>query len=182
MSRPTLEGTSGIDRQPRVNERIRAREVRVIGTQGEQLGIMSTQEALRRAQEAQLDLVEVAPHANPPVVKIMDYGRFKYEQAKRDREAHRKQRGGDLKGMRMSPNIGERDFAVKTRHVHEFLKEGHKVRVAMWFRGRQMAHPRVGEMLLRRLAESVADVGTIESQPRLEGRNMIMVLSPRKSG
>ena len=169
-----------IDKQPRINDRIRAREVRVIGENGEQLGIMSLQEALARAQERQLDLVEVAGAAQPPVAKIMDYGRYRYEQAKRDRDAHRKQRGGDLKGMRMGPNIGEHDFKVKTQAVHSFLKEGNKVRVAMWFRGRQMAYPRVGETLLRRLAESVADVGTVESPPRLEGRSMIMVLSPKK--
>jgi len=153
----------------------------VIGPEGEQMGIMTPDEAIRRAQEFQLDVVEVAPTAQPPVVKIMDFGRYKYEQTKRDREAHRKQRGGDLKGMRFSPNIGEHDFKVKAQAVHEFLKDGNKVRVAMWFRGRQMAHPKIGEMLLRRLAEEVADVGTVESHPRLEGRNMIMLLSPKRA-
>jgi translation initiation factor IF-3 len=154
--------------------------VRVIGPNGEQLGILPFAAALQRAQEAQLDLVEVAPTAQPPVVKIMDYGRYKYEQAKRDRQAHRKQRGGDLKGMRLSPNIGEHDFRVKAGAVHGFLREGHKVRVALWFRGRQMAYPKVGEALLARLAQAVADVGVVENPPRLEGRNMIMVLAPRR--
>ena len=153
----------------------------MIGPEGEQLGVLPTTAALQRAQEALLDLVEVAPTANPPVVKIMDYGRYKYEQAKRDRQAHRKQRGGDLKGMRFSPNIGAHDFNVKATRVHDFLKDGNKVRVAMWFRGRQMAYPKVGEMLLKRLAEQVADVGSVESPPRLEGRNMIMVLSPKRA-
>jgi len=133
-----------------------------------------------RAQEHTLDLVEVAPTASPPVCKIMDYGRYKYEQSKRDRDAHRKSRGGDLKGMRMSPKIGEHDFQVKIRRVTEFLKDGDKVRVAMWFRGREMAHPKVGEALLQRLALAVAEVGVVESMPKLEGRNMIMLLAPRK--
>ncbi len=153
----------------------------MIGPNGEQIGVLPFAAALQRAQEAQLDLVEVAPTAQPPVVKIMDYGRYKYEQAKRDRQAHRKQRGGDLKGMRLSPNIGQHDFQVKSQRVYGFLQEGNKVRVALWFRGRQMAYPKVGEALLARLAQAVADVGTVESPPRLEGRNMIMVLSPRKA-
>jgi translation initiation factor IF-3 len=169
-----------IERETRINERIRAREVRLIGVNGEQLGVMPTREALARAQEVALDLVEIAPTANPPVCKIMDYGRFKFEQSKKDRDAHRKSRGGELKGMRMSPKIGEHDFQVKARRVREFLQDGNKVRVAMWFRGREMAHPKVGEALLTRLAQSVADLGTVESIPKLEGRNMIMILAPRK--
>ncbi len=152
----------------------------MIGPNGEQLGIVLTRDALARAQEHTLDLVEVAPTANPPVCKIMDFGRYKFEQSKRDRDGHRKTRAGDLKGMRMSPKIGEHDFQVKTRRVHEFLKDGNKVRVAMWFRGREMAHPKVGETLLQRLAQAVADVGVVERTPLLEGRNMIMILTPRK--
>jgi translation initiation factor IF-3 len=156
------------------------REVRLIGANGEQLGIVPTREALARAQEAGLDLVEIAPTAAPPVCKIMDYGRFKYEQGKKERDAHKKSRGQELKGMRMSPKIGEHDFQVKARQVKEFLQEGNKVRVAMWFRGREMAHPKVGEALLLRLAQFVTDVGTVEGTPKLEGRNMIMILAPRK--
>ncbi len=152
----------------------------MIGPKGEQFGVLPTGVALQRAQEAQLDLVEVAPTAQPPVVKIMDHGRYKYEQAKREHQAHRKQRGGDLKGMRLSPNIGEHDFRVKTQRVYGFLKDGNKVRVAVWFRGRQVAYPKFGEVLLKRLAESVGDVGAVESPPRLEGRNMIMLMAPRK--
>jgi translation initiation factor IF-3 len=170
----------GIEREARINDRIRAREIRLIGPNGEQLGIVPTREALIRAQEHALDLVEVAPTASPPVCKIMDFGRFKYEQSKKDRDAHRKSRGQDLKGMRLSPKIGEHDFQVKARQVKEFLADGNKVRVAMWFRGREMAHPKVGEQLLQRLAQFVADTGTVESMPRLEGRNMIMILAPRK--
>ncbi|MDR7543272.1 MAG: translation initiation factor IF-3 [Armatimonadota bacterium] len=170
----------GIEREARVNDRIRAREVRLIGPNGEQFGIVPIRDALSRAQEQGLDLVEVAPTATPPVCKIMDYGRYKYEQSKRDRDAHRKSRGQDLKGMRLSPKIGEHDFQVKARQVKEFLREGNKVRVAMWFRGREMAHPKVGEAFLQRLAQFVADVGTVEGVPKLEGRNMIMILAPKK--
>lgn len=142
---------------------------------------MPTREALARAQQYSLDLVEVAPTATPPVCKIIDYGRFKYEQDRKDRDAHRKSRTSELKGMRMSPKIGEHDFQVKTRRVKEFLEEGNKVRVAMWFRGREMAHPKVGEALLKRMAATLADVDTVEGTPKLEGRNMIMVMSPRKT-
>jgi translation initiation factor IF-3 len=141
---------------------------------------MAVRDAIARAEAAELDLVEVAPTAQPPVVRIMDYGKYKYEQHKRGRgTTHR--RAGELKGMRMSPKIGEHDFQVKARHVLNFLKDGNKVRVAMWFRGREMAHPRVGEVLLHRLAETVQEVGSVEMTPRLEGRNMIMILTPKKS-
>lgn len=175
-----LGGRESIERETRINERIRAREVRLIGPEGELLGIVPTREALAKAQEHTLDLVEVAPTAVPPVCKIMDFGRYKYEQSKREHDAHRKTRAGELKGMRMSPKIGEHDFQVKARRVQEFLKDGNKVRVAMWFRGREMAHPKVGEVLLQRLAQLVADVGAVERIPMLEGRNMIMILTPRK--
>lgn len=124
--------------------------------------------------------MEVAPTANPPVCKIMDYGRFKYEQSKRDRDAHRKSKTQDLKGMRLSPKIGEHDFQVKVRQIKEFLAAGDKVRVAMWFRGREMAHPEVGRALLQRVVQMVADVGVVESAPKLEGRNMIMIVAPKK--
>jgi translation initiation factor IF-3 len=153
----------------------------LIGPDGEQLGVVPIREALTRAQEAVLDLVEIAPTAAPPVCKIMDFGRYKYEQGKREHEAHKKSHGGELKGMRMSPKIGEHDFQVKMRQVKEFLQEGNKVRVAMWFRGREMAHPKVGEVLLQRMAQSLADVGVVEGNPKLEGRNMIMILAPRKA-
>ncbi len=154
--------------------------MRLIGPNGEQLGIIPTREALVKAQEAALDLVEVAPTASPPVCKIMDFGRYKYEQSKRDHDAHRKTKGGDLKGMRMSPKIGEHDFQVKVRRVRDFLKDGNKVRVAMWFRGREMAHPKVGEVLLQRMAQDLMDIGVVERTPLMEGRNMIMILTPKK--
>ena len=153
----------------------------MIGTNGEQLGVMLATDALAKAEEANLDLVEVAPNASPPVCRIMDFGKYKYEQAKREREAHKKSKASELKGMRLSPKIGEHDLQVKTRAVSGFLKDGDKVRVSMWFRGREMAHPQVGEQILRRMAQQLADVGIVERHPLMEGRNMIMILAPKKN-
>lgn len=153
----------------------------MIGSNGEQLGVMPLRDALAKAQEAALDLVEVAPTASPPVCRVMDYGKYKYEQAKRERVAHKKSKTSGLKGMRLSPKIGEHDLQVKTRAVISFLKDGDKVRVSMWFRGREMAHPHVGEQILRRMAQQLADVGVVERQPLMEGRNMIMILAPKKT-
>ncbi|HET6947142.1 MAG TPA: translation initiation factor IF-3 [bacterium] len=161
-----------------MNERIRAREIRVIGPEGEQLGVMTVRDALQKAQEAALDLVEVAPTSQPPVCRIMDFGKYKYELSKKSRGSHHK--GGDLKGMRFSPKIGEHDFQTKVKHVHEFLKEGNKVRVSVWFRGREMAYPQRGHQLLQRVTEMIADVGAVERPPLFEGRNMIMILTPKK--
>ena len=142
---------------------------------------MPTRDALTRAQEAGLDLVEVAPTANPPVCRIMDFGKYKYEQAKRERSAHKKSKTSEIKGMRLSPKIGEHDLQVKTRAVSGFLRDGDKVRVSMWFRGREMAHPNVGEQILRRMAQQLADVGVVERPPIMEGRNMIMILTPKRA-
>jgi len=161
-----------------VNDRIRAREIRVIGPDGEQLGVMMVRDALLRAQELGLDLVEVAPTSQPPVCRIMDYGKYKYELSKKGRGTHH--RGGDLKGMRFSPKIGEHDFQTKVKHVIEFLKQGNKVRVSVWFRGREMAYPQMGHKLLQRVSEMVADVGVVERPPLFEGRNMIMILTPKR--
>jgi len=153
----------------------------LIGVNGEQLGVMPVAEALAKAEESELDLVEVAPTAAPPVCRIMDYGKYKYEQAKREREAHKKSKTSELKGMRLSPKIGEHDLQVKTRAVNAFLRDGDKVRVSMWFRGREMAHPDVGERVLRRMAQQLTDVAVVERQPLMEGRNMIMILAPKKT-
>ncbi|HYM69313.1 MAG TPA: translation initiation factor IF-3 [bacterium] len=169
------------ERETRINNRIRAREVRLIGANGEQLGVLSLQEALAKAQEAGVDLVEVAPTASPPVCRVMDFGKYKYEQAKRERLAHKKSKTSELKGMRLSPKIGEHDLQVKTRAVSGFLKDGDKVRVSMWFRGREMAHPQVGEQILRRMAQQLVEVAVVERQPLMEGRNMIMILAPKKN-
>lgn len=153
----------------------------MIGANGEQLGVLSLQEALAKAQEAGVDLVEVAPTAAPPVCRVMDFGKYKYEQAKRERLAHKKSKTSELKGMRLSPKIGEHDLQVKTRAVSGFLKDGDKVRVSMWFRGREMAHPQVGEQILRRMAQQLGEVAVVERQPLMEGRNMIMILAPKKN-
>ncbi len=140
---------------------------------------MAARDALVKAAEAELDLVEVAPTSVPPVCRIIDYGKYKYELQKKGRgSSHR--RAGDVKGMRLSPKIGEHDFQVKARHVVEFLRAGNKVRASVWFRGREMAYPRAGERLLTRLAEIAADVGMVERPPLMEGRNMIMILTPKK--
>ncbi len=142
---------------------------------------MPTRDALAKAQEAGLDLVEVAPTANPPVCRIIDFGKYKYEQAKRERSAHKKSKTSEIKGMRLSPKIGEHDLQVKTRAVTGFLRDGDKVRVSMWFRGREMAHPNLGEQILRRMAQQLADVAVVERPPIMEGRNMIMILAPKRA-
>jgi translation initiation factor IF-3 len=153
----------------------------LIGAAGEQLGVLTLQDALAKAAEAGVDLVEVAPTASPPVCRVMDFGKYKYEQAKRERLAHKKAKTSELKGMRLSPKIGDHDLQVKTRAVSSFLKDGDKVRVSMWFRGREMAHPGVGEQILKRMASQLLDVGVVERQPLMEGRNMIMIMAPKKN-
>lgn len=158
---------------------IRISPVRVIADDGAQLGVLSIDEALAAAQERGLDLVEVAPMARPPVVKIMDYGKFKFEQAKAARAAKKKQHVIHLKEVKYRPGIDEHDFAFKTRHAREFLEAGNKVKVTMMYRGRQMAHIELGREVLDRVATALKDIGKIEAEPRLEGRNMSMVLAPK---
>ncbi|MGO0122902.1 translation initiation factor IF-3 [Desulfothermobacter acidiphilus] len=164
-----------------MNEEIRAREVRLVDTDGTQVGIVPLSEALRLAEERGLDLVEVAPQARPPVCKIMDYGKFRYEMSKKDREARKKQHLVAIKEVKFRPNIEEHDFQVKARNVIRFLEDGDKVKVTIMFRGREIIHPQLGERLLDRLKEEAAEVGMVERAPKLEGRNMIMILAP-KSG
>nr|WP_222927759.1 translation initiation factor IF-3 [Biomaibacter acetigenes] len=164
-----------------VNHEIKAREVRVIDPNGQQLGIMSLKEALRHAQEAQLDLVKIVPDAKPPVCKIMDYGKFKYEQSKREKEARKNQRIINIKEIRMNPNIEEHDFQVRVKNAQRFLKDGDKVKVTIKFRGREITHTKLGEEVLKKMADSVQEIGFIEKQPLIEGRNMIMVLSPKQN-
>jgi translation initiation factor IF-3 len=163
-----------------VNERIRIARVRVVGPDGEQVGIMETDRALRMAQDMDLDLVEVAPTADPPVARIMDYGKWKYEQAVRQREARKKQSNVVVKEMKMRPKIDRHDYETKKGHVVRFLREGAKVKVTIMFRGREMVHPEIGHRLLQRLAEDVQDIAKVETQPKLDGRNMTMVLMPLK--
>jgi len=167
--------------EPRINDRIRAAQVRVVGADGEQLGVMDTQAALRMATSSDLDLVEVAPLAKPPVVKLMDYSKFKYEQGIKAKEARRKQSMVVLKEMKMRPKIDDHDYETKKGHVERFLKQGHKVKVTIMFRGREMAHTELGRRLLERLATDIVDIAQVDSPARQDGRNMIAVFSPRKN-
>ena len=164
----------------RINERIRAREVRLVGHDGEQIGVKPLPEALHIAREHDLDLVEVAPNANPPVCKIMDFGKFKYEQDVRRKESRRKTTNVVIKEMKFRPKIDEHDYTTKTKHVERFLNEGSKVKITIMFRGREMAHPELGKKILDRIAEQVKDVGNVEAAPRVDGRNKLMVLAPAK--
>lgn len=165
----------------RVNEEIRVREIRLISDTGEQLGIMSPKEALQIALGKGLDLVEVAPTAKPPVCKIMDIGKHKYEQSKRDREARKKQRIINVKEVKLRPNIEDHDFEVKTKNAIRFLEDGDKVKVTIMFRGRELSHPELGRELLSRVAALVKDVASVEKNPKLEGKNMTMILSPKQT-
>jgi translation initiation factor IF-3 len=167
----------------RINDRIRAREVFLVGADGEQLGVRPLPEALAQAREQELDLVEVAPNANPPVCRIMDYGRYVYEQEQRRRQSKRKATNVVIKEMKFRPKIDEHDYTTKMKHVVRFLGEGNKVKLTIMFRGREMAHPELGLKILQRVADDVADVAEVESNPRQDGRNMTMVLHPtRKDG
>jgi translation initiation factor IF-3 len=157
---------------------IRVPQVRVVDDEGQQLGVMPTPQALAMAQERGLDLVEVAPTAAPPVVRFLDFGQYKYELTKREKEAKRKQRAVEFKEVRLTPKIGQGDFDTKTRQIAEFLGEGHKVKVTIMFRGREVYHPELGMRILEHVAENVASLAKIEASPKLDGRNMTMVLAP----
>jgi translation initiation factor IF-3 len=177
-----LRGTRPIQdttKRVRVNRQIRISPIRVIGADGSQLGIMDVESALGIAQEAGLDLVEVAPMARPPVARIMDYGKFKFEQAKMARQAKKKQHVILLKEVKFRPGIDEHDFDTKTRHARRFLEEGNKVKVTLMFRGRQIAHPELGRQVVDRVAQLLADISKIESDARLEGKAMTMILTPK---
>ena len=178
-----LEGcriATPVDNELRINDRIRAREVRLVDPEGRQLGIKPLPEALHIARELDLDLVEVAPMANPPVCKILDYGKWKYEAAQRDKESRRKTSTVQIKEMKYRPKIGGGDFDTKTRKVAHFLDQGHKVKITIMFRGREMAHPDLGKRILDRIAEQLTPGAKVEAAPKLDGRNMVMVLAPDK--
>ena len=166
-----------ISNELRINEEIRAKEIRVVSADGEQLGIMAVRDALKIALEKELDLVEVAPSAKPPVCRIMDYGKYRYEQSKREREARKKQKIIEIKEIRMTPKIEDHDFQVKVRAAQKFLKDGDKVKAMIRFRGREIVHADLGKTLLMQLFESVRDQAVIEREPKIEGKNMIMILS-----
>jgi translation initiation factor IF-3 len=163
----------------RINEQIRVPEVRLIGPEGEQIGVMPTKEALAQAAEAHLDLVEVAPQAIPPVCRIMDYGKFKYQQSKKQQEARRRQTTIQVKEIKVRPKIEEHDMGFKLKNSRRFLTEGDKVKISVIFRGREIAHTDRGIRILAQMAEALADVGTVEQAPKLEGRNMFMLISPK---
>lgn len=165
----------------RINEEIRAREVRVIGSDGEQLGIMSGREAQQLAYEKHLDLVEIAPTAKPPVCRIMDYGKYRYEQQKREKESRKKQKTFDIKEVKLRPGIEEHDFNVKFKNAVRFLEDGDKVKVTIMFRGRELSHPELGEVLLNKMAAQLKEMAVVEKQPKLEGKNMIMIVAPKPS-
>jgi translation initiation factor IF-3 len=172
-------GIQDTTKRVRVNRQIRISPLRVIGADGGQLGIMDVDTALRTAEEQGLDLVEVAPMARPPVVRIMDYGKYKFEQAKQARIAKKKQHVIELKEVKYRPGIDDHDFDTKTRHARRFLEEKNKVKVTMMFRGRQIAHPELGKAVLDRVATELADIAKIETEGRLEGKSMTMILTPK---
>tara|TARA_R110000868_G_scaffold6370_1_gene36360 strand:+ start:52537 stop:53262 length:726 start_codon:yes stop_codon:yes gene_type:complete len=166
---------------PRTNDRIRVPEVRLVGPNGEQVGVVRIEDALRLAQEADLDLVEVSPTSKPPVVKIMDYGKFKYEQAQKQKEARRNQANTILKEVRFRLKIDKHDYETKRKRAEGFLQAGDKVKAMILFRGREQSRPEQGVRLLQRFAEDVAEFGTVESTPTIDGRNMVMVIGPHKN-
>ncbi|MDP3892213.1 translation initiation factor IF-3 [Nocardioides sp.] len=169
-----------ISTELRINDRIRVSEVRLVGPNGETVGIVPTDQALKLAQEADLDLVEIAPQGKPPVCKLMDYGKFKYENAQKAREARRNQTNVIIKEMKLRPKIDQHDYETKKGHVVRFLRAGDKVKITIMFRGREQHRPELGFRLLQRLAEDVAELGFVESSPKQDGRNMIMVLGPNR--
>jgi translation initiation factor IF-3 len=175
------------DRQPperdptRINERIRVPEVRLIDENGQQVGIMRTQDALRMAQDRDLDLVEVAPDAKPPVTRILDYSKYKYEQNQKQKAARKHQQQINVREIKFRPKIAQHDYDTKKGHVERFLKGRDKVKVTIMFRGREMAHPERGEMILNRLAEDLGDLAVVEQRPQQDGRNMTMMLAPQKA-
>ncbi len=169
-----------ISTEPRINERIHVNEVRLVGPKGEQVGIVRIEDALRLARDADLDLVEVAPQARPPVCKLMDYGKFKYEADQKARESRRNQANTVIKEMKLRPKIDGHDYETKKGHVVRFLKAGDKVKITIMFRGREQSRPELGYNLLKKLADDVSEDGTIESAPKQDGRNMLMVLAPTR--
>lgn len=169
-----------ISKELRINEEIRCKEIRLVDDEGQQLGVMAPKEAAKIAAQKGLDLVEVAPNANPPVCRIMNYGKFKYEQSKKEREAKKNQKVITVKEVKLRPNIEENDFQTKARNAMKFLRSGDKVKVTIMFRGREITHPELGKALCDRLAAEVKDFAKVEKEAKVEGRNMIMILAPVK--
>ncbi|NLR74050.1 MULTISPECIES: translation initiation factor IF-3 [Leeia] len=168
------------EKEPRINYEINLPELRLVGLEGEQLGIMSSRAALQLAEEAEVDLVEIAPQAQPPVCRLMDYGKYKYQESKRKQEAKSKQKQMQVKEIKFRPATDEGDYQVKMRNLIRFLNEGDKTKITLRFRGREMAHQEFGLNLLKRVEADLAEHGTVEQFPKLEGRQMIMVIAPKK--
>ncbi|WP_416236736.1 translation initiation factor IF-3 [Yoonia sp. 67] len=163
---------------PRINERIRGAEIRLIGADGENVGVVTPERAMQMAEEAGLDLVEISPNAVPPVCKIMDFGKFKYETQKKEAEARKKQKIIEIKEIKFRPNTDSHDYEVKMRSVFKFLENGDKVKITLRFRGREMAHQELGRQLLERVAEDTKEAGKVENFPKMEGRQMVMLIGP----
>ena len=162
-----------------INGQIRAKEVQLIGDNGEKIGVISLNEALDRAEEKNLDLVLVAPNANPPVCKIMNYGKYKFEQAKKEKEAKKKQKSFELKEIRVTPNIEEHDFSFKSKNARKFIQDGNKVKITVRFRGREVNNSKAGEVVLNKFIEDMSDIAVVEKAPKLEGRNMFTILAKK---
>jgi translation initiation factor IF-3 len=169
-----------LDKRHRVNDDITAPEVRLIGTEGEQIGVMTLRSALEAAEQAELDLVEISPNAEPPVCRLMDYGKFRFEQKKEQSEARKKQKQIQIKEVKFRPGTDQGDYAVKLRNLTRFIADGDKAKVTMRFRGREHAHRELGLAVLRRVEADLAEIAQVEHQPQLEGRQMVMVLAPKK--
>ncbi|WP_293765742.1 translation initiation factor IF-3 [uncultured Aquitalea sp.] len=168
------------EREARINGEITAREIRLVGTEGEQIGVVSLREAMALAEENDVDLVEISPTAQPPVCKLMDYGKFKYEQSKKRHEAKQKQKQIQIKEVKFRPGTDDGDYNVKLRNLIRFLNDGDKAKITLRFRGREMAHQDIGLALLKRVEADLVEVGTVEQFPRLEGRQMVMMIAPKK--
>ena len=164
-----------------INEQIRAKEVQLIGENGEKLGVLSLNDALDKAEEKKLDLVLVAPNGNPPVCKIMNYGKYKFEQAKKEKEAKKKQKVLEVKEIRVTPNIEEHDFGFKSKNARKFLEDGNKVKITVRFRGREVNNSKAGELVLNKFIENLSDVSQVEKAPKLEGRNMFTILAKKSN-
>lgn len=162
-----------------INGQIRAKEVQVIGESGEKLGVLSLRDALEKAEEKKLDLVLVAPQGNPPVCKIMNYGKYKFEQAKKEKEAKKKQKVAEIKEIRITPNIEEHDFGFKAKNARKFIEDGNKLKITVKFRGREVNNSKLGEDVLNKFIENLSDIANVEKKPKLEGRNMFIMLSKK---
>lgn len=174
------DSRGGSNRDARTNRRIKAREVRVVGPDAEQLGVLPIDQALARAQELGMDLVEVSPMAKPPVCKIMDYGKFKYQESKKQHEAKLKQKQVQIKEIKFRPGTDEGDYQIKLRNLIKFLEEGDKTKITLRFRGREMAHQEIGMAQLRRVSNDLAELAVVEQFPKMEGRQLVMMLAPKK--